>query len=264
MTITTIITFLNKTEAEIRELALKNNYQGTILISDQCDQERTYSFKTSKADIMVFEAKTRGVSKARNAMFDLCQSDLVTFADDDVRFSDNFENEVNSAFEQYPIADAIRYDIVSENKERPLPLAQKEGKIRWRDVSAFGAIAYLIKTDFLKKTGIRFDENCGPGTSIIHGEDSIFAYFLFKKGAHIYAKDKVLVSVGQWTSTWYKVNEDQEIVADGYMYHKMLNPLLVKPLGFIHLLKLRKKGIHTTIGWKKTWSLFKQGIKLAK
>jgi glycosyltransferase involved in cell wall biosynthesis len=264
MSITTIVTFLAKNEAEIRAAAIKNNYQGQVLISDQCDQERTYSFQTPKATITVYESKSRGVSKARNAMADLASGDLITFADDDVRFPDDFAKEVLAAFAQYPQADAIRFDLVSENKERPLPLARKEGRLHFHDVSMFGAIAYFIKTDFLKKKGLRFDENCGPGTPIIHGEDSLFIHTLFQQGAKVYAKDKILVSVGQWTSTWYQVNEEQEIVADGYLYRNMVGPFFVKPIGFIHLLKLRHKKIHTTIPWKKTWSLFKQGIHLAK
>jgi hypothetical protein len=264
MTITTIVTFLNKTETEIRDLALKNNYQGCILISNQCNQEKSYSFETPKAHIVVYESTSRGVSKARNAMFALCKTDLVTFADDDVRFTDDFENKVNEAFGQYPKADAIRFDLVSENKERPLPLARKEGKIGFRDVSMFGAIAYFIKTDFLKKTGLLFDEKCGPGTPIIHGEDSIFVYFLFNKKANVYARNEILVSVGQWTSTWYKVSEEQEIIADGYMFQKMLGPIKTKPIGFVHLLKSKKKGLYPTTSWNRTWQLFKQGNKLGK
>lgn len=85
MKITTIVTFLNKGEQEIRSLALKNNYQGVVLVSNQCNQERIYSFVTPKADITVYESKTRGVSKARNAMAALVQTELVTFADDDIQ-----------------------------------------------------------------------------------------------------------------------------------------------------------------------------------
>jgi hypothetical protein len=265
MKITTVVTFLNKNEDEIHSLALANNYQGIVLISNQCDQVRTYSFSTPKADITVYEAKTRGVSKARNAMAVLCQTELINFADDDVVFVDDFESKVNAAFEKHPEADVIRFNAQSLNEKRPIPQINAEKKLRFRDLNPYGAWSCFIKTSFLKThPSILFDEKCGPGTPIVHGEDTLYLFSLCHQKACLWEMPQVIMSIGQKDSTWAENDEEKHIIADGYLYRKMLNPLLVNPIGFLHFVKLRKKGIHKTLSWKTIRQLYRQGIKLAK
>jgi hypothetical protein len=122
---------------------------------------------------------------------------------------------------------------------------------------------YSSEPIFLKRNAIVFDEKCGPGTPIIHGEDTIYLHALTKRTKQFYQIRENALTIEQENSTWFNAKEEDQIKADGYMFSVMFG-LWAKPLGYYHLLRAKHKKIYKVITWRDAKKQFKIGVGLSK
>lgn len=66
----------------------------------------------------IFSYKEKGLSKSRNRAIEKAKADICVIADDDVKYVQNYEQIICNAYEKYPFADIIVFNIKSLNNER--------------------------------------------------------------------------------------------------------------------------------------------------
>jgi glycosyltransferase involved in cell wall biosynthesis len=260
MNIQTLVTTMNLNDEDVFRLAKNNNLEGEVIIGDQCGFDGlTKGGNTSGGSITILKQATRGVSKNRNSLLDYSNSDIITFADDDLRFSDHYSSMVQEAFERFPKAEIIRFNIFTDSKDRPIKQISKNGLLHFLDVRSFGVWGFFIKRKFLVKHHIRFDENVGPGLPINHGEDTLFLRDCFKRTKAIYQIDSVIGYLSMGESSWYGKDLHQELRSVGYLYARLF-PIMNLTYGMRFLDNHRKT--YASISRWEQWKLFNEGRKI--
>lgn len=213
MKLTLIITTMNLTNDKVVELIRNRPLQSFVIVSNQCRKEEV----VKGSDYLIINSKDRGVSLARNKMIDYIplNTDYVMFLDDDVTVDFNIAEMINEEIKSYKNVNAIYYNCVSLNKERPIRSIKKSGKIKWRSVSSYGVWGLVIKVSAIKEYNLSFREEFGPGSMFPVGEDSIYLKELINKVPNVYMSKKKLIHINQKESTWFKGYNEQYFINVG-------------------------------------------------
>lgn len=220
MKIDYLVTTLNYNKAQIIELINCMNISGHILIGNQgCEDDSVESLRIGESDVVVYHQKGRGVSKNRNLLIDKSEADYITFVDDDMYFSSSEQKYIEEELENNQF-NCVRFNVVSDNEQRPIKLLSKRGFVGFRQLSSFGVWGGFYKRQFLIDNNLLFNENIGPGTEINHGEDAVFNK-LFLRHSKIYSIPVISFHAKQLESTWHAENRDlkKELFSHGYNYY---------------------------------------------
>lgn len=220
MTIDYLVTTFKKTKKEIDELIKEINIKGSVLIGNQMVDDESI-IKTGNATI--YNSIGKGVSINRNNLINESRAEFVTFWDDDMRMQKDGETLIESAIKKYCDYDAVRFNVISDNLERPNKQIHKNEELKFHDLTSFGAWGCFFKKSFLDSKMLRFNEKMGPGTDINHGEDTVFLKEFFNKGGKMVQIDICPIHSLQNNSTWQGENRDidKELLAHGYMFQKL-------------------------------------------
>lgn len=227
MKIEVLVTTMHQTDiSKYREM----NLQTDAMIANQADFCGFEEIRINDNNIRFVTTDTRGVSLNRNIAISYCKGNIVVFADDDQVFVEGYEQIVKDAFDKNPDADAIKFYCESTNKERPLAYKRVKEVIKAtkRNLMSAGVPGLAVRTEFLLKNNIWFDNRIGPGREISCGEDSVFLNELLKHKAQVYLSPALLSYVNQGESTWFKGYDQQFCVTVGYIYdciYGFLSPL---------------------------------------
>jgi glycosyltransferase involved in cell wall biosynthesis len=173
-----IIPTLNRRE-HLRNVLIDLNNQKlkpkNVIIVEQGMDEKACSeldFLNDEWDFNIIHhfLKDKGACKARNWALEQIGSDIIFFADDDIRFE---ENLLNNAFSQLK---AIKVGCLNLNAQ------QENEDLVFNKIKQWGAFASgasLVKSEFLKNC--RFDRNLEKG----FGEDIDFGMQLRQEGCDI-------------------------------------------------------------------------------
>ena len=134
---------------------------------------------------MIVNQTGSGVSKNRNTILKYATSEYVTFVDDDMILTEKKER-IFSLLDNFSECDAIRFNCISSNVDRPIKQIKKNGYVNFRKMKSFGTWGIFYKRSVLIETNIVFRENIGPGNYINHGEDTLFVYDFLKSNRKIY------------------------------------------------------------------------------
>lgn len=257
-----LITTVGKNREQLLLLLNANNIFGNILIGNQGNN--TYSEETifqKNRNVRIFNLTNKGVSRNRNFLLKKATSDFVLFLDDDVRI-------INNKFDAF-IPDfnkAYRFNLISENRHRPIKQINGKSKLAFKDLKSFGVWGIFFPRKILVENKLNFNELVGPGCSINHGEDSLFIKDFLKVG-DIYQVDDCCFSVSQIESTWQGDNRDiiAELISHGFVYGFLFGCRTVAFLPY-HLFKKRKMygGVSFYMSCKiafKGYKLYKEALK---
>ena len=104
---------------------------------------------------------------------------------------------------KYNNFDSIRFNTISDNKKRPIKIIKKDKKVGFKDIRSFGVCGVFFKRESLLRNNLLFRVNIGPGTNIIHGEDTLFLYDFFKAGLSMFQSKSIPIHIYQEYSCWY-------------------------------------------------------------
>lgn len=208
------------------------NLQTDAIIANQADFCAFEKAKINGNNVRFVTTDTIGVSLNRNIALTYATGDVVIFADDDQVFVDGYEQLVKDAFTRNPEADAIKFYCESTNNKRPLAYkgVKEVTKATKRNLMSAGVPGLAVRTEFLLKNNIWFDNRMGPGREISCGEDSVFLNELLKHKAKIYLSPILLSYVNQGESSWFRGYDEQFWITVGYVYdciYGCLSPLAI-------------------------------------
>ena len=111
-----LITTVNckNTEALLQQMHI----QSAACIGNQCEVNRIDTIQASGGSYIVYNFNERGVGLNRNNLLMRTKAEYCLFGDDDLVYVDGYENIVKDAFQTYPDADVILFNLEEETSSR--------------------------------------------------------------------------------------------------------------------------------------------------
>lgn len=165
----------------------------SILIVNQTHENAilTSDFPTVKV-INSFEI---GLSNSRNLGLKNSQGEILILADDDEIFEPDFIETIVAAYEQFPDAAVISFQIENENRKLFKKYPKKSQKFL-QPLTLFSvmSIEITINKAILETSRIEFDAHFGLGATFEMGEEAIFLMDLYRQQQQISFVPKVIAS----------------------------------------------------------------------
>ena len=221
--------------ALLNEMGIKSD----AIIGNQCSEDNVESFDYTGNKIVVYSFNERGVGLNRNNTLLRARGDVAVLADDDMYFYENYEETLNKAYEKYPEADVIIFNIEGGSKKRFKIM--KKMNINYWNVLRFGAARITFRISSIKNNGIFFNTEFGGGTSHSAGEDSLFLLDCLKKKLKIIALPETLACLGdEEVSSWFEGYTEKYFFDKGCFYGVAFKQFACI-YAFLELIKNRKR-----------------------
>ncbi len=189
------------------------NVQTDALVGNQCDKNEVVSTTYKSHNVTCYSFAERGVGLNRNNLLMRATGDICIFADDDMRYVDNYDELIIDAFNNNPSADVIVFNI-SNRKQ-----IKKKKRVRFYNFLRYGTARVAIKLKSVRQNGIYFNLCFGGGTEHCHGEDNLFLAECLKKGLKIYAEPVFMAELTEnRVSTWDTKDVDKYLRDQGVLY----------------------------------------------
>jgi glycosyltransferase involved in cell wall biosynthesis len=202
-------------------LVEKMNIQTDAVIINQCDQFGFVEENIKNKRIRMYLFNERGVAISRNNALMRATGDICVLADDDVVYVNNYENLILDAFNQYPDADVILFNVPSTNPKRPSPYISRNKRIRFFEFMKYGSVNIAFKRKSILKANIHFSNLFGSGAQYSSGEDSLFLRDCLQKKLKVYTNQSQIAKVNQQESTWFKGFSEKYFMDKGALFAAM-------------------------------------------
>ena len=225
-TIQCLVTTFNLKKNEVISLAYEMNVFCDTIIRNQCGYNGIEKYEINGKNVLVIYSDDIGTSKNRNELLKMATSDYVIFADDDEFFNNGIKVQITNEIVRLKKPYSIAFNVRVQNENRKVrEYHRKTKRCKMHDVSQSGVWRFVIKTEIARS--ICFDENLGPGTNMVCGEDSIFIHELLKK-RRAYICNVDLGIVYQTNSTWFgKIPKTDYLYNKGYVYDRIYGKLAI-------------------------------------
>jgi len=191
---------------------------GAIIINQSADFGYNRSKLTNGSIVHFFTFAERGVGLSRNMALMRADSDIALFADDDVVYNDDYESLVKSEFNNHPYADAILFNVPSNNPNRPEYEIKKFERLHIYNCLRYGTFRLAVRVESVKKANIYFSLLFGGGARYSSGEDSLFISDCIKSGLNVYASPVTIGEVNHEVSTWFNGYTDKFFIDKGAFF----------------------------------------------
>lgn len=204
----------NKNEA--LELFKSMNIKGKVLVINQITNESIDKTVKKDGDKKIYSYYEKGLSKSRNRAIEKMTGDIGILADDDVIYNDNYEKTIKKAYEKYPDADIIAFDVKSMNKKRQTR-KQPTHKANFITLMRIQSVQITFRKDRI----IRFDEDFGIGAKYKLGEENILLYDCRRMKRKIYYVDENIATVKQEESRWFSKMDRDFLKCEGAVFYRI-------------------------------------------
>lgn len=217
----------------------KMHLKTDAIVANQCDSNSIEDFEWNNHNIRYLNFAERGVGLNRNNALMRATGDICLFADDDMVYEDDYVEKVQNAFQQFPDADVIAFNLIEPKVTRYV--IKKAYKVGFLNYLRFGTARVAIRLKSVRNKGIYFNQCFGGGTEHSHGEDNIFLTDCLRKGLKMYAVPEYIAKLTEErASTWKSGYNEKYFIDQGALY-KTISPRLWKILCLQDALKHRKK-----------------------
>lgn len=201
----------------IKEL-LKNKVKCTVI--NQCSAQND-CLNSNQDNLSVFSFLEKGLSKSRNRNLKILTEPIALITDQDIRFKKEFQNTIISAFDQYPEADIITFQIEDDHGQLLKPYRKEAFWMNHRDIMKVSSVEIAFKATSILNNQLWFDEDFGLGTIFPTGEEAIFLSDALKKGLKIKYVPFPIVIHSQDSSGHQFSNNKSLIRAKGAMFYRI-------------------------------------------
>lgn len=237
-------------QKKIKDLLKKMNIQTDAIITNQTDEFSKEEIKYNNKFIKLYNFDERGIGLNRNNGLMRATSDILLFADDDIKYVNGYETIVIEEFKKNEKADMIIFNIDQSETERKRYKIKKYHRVHKYNCLRYGAVRIAVKTEKIKKKNIYFSLLFGGGAKYGSGEDSIFIYNCIKKGLKVYACPKTILTLEDSESTWFDGYNEKFFYDKGALLsclYGKLTPLYVYAYIIKHKDICKKIGIKNAI-----------------
>ena len=208
MKLEVLISAMHLEDASIVE---KTNCKTDVLIVNQTDNEDYYE-AVDIFNVRMISTTERGLANSRNTAIKNACGDICLICDDDEELVEDYERIILKAFEQFPQADIIAFDMQKRSS--------KEIKSRYKKSLNYGKSTKPRKAPYFKtyasvqlafrrerviEAGVWFDNRFGSGSGVISaGDETAWQVDAKRKGLQIYYVPELITYVRQEESQWFK------------------------------------------------------------
>ncbi|TDM03847.1 glycosyltransferase family A protein [Macrococcus carouselicus] len=232
----------------------KMNISSAAVIINQDDIEKREHFDFKGYPIKFISKKERGVGKSRNLALSESTGSISVIADDDLVYVQNYEEIIIKAFEEFPDADMIVFEVPSINDQREDKAITKRAQVRWYNSFRYPAYKMAVRTESVKKNNLQFSLEYGGGARYSHGEDSIFITDFLKKGLKVYSYPVKIAEVNHQESTWFTGHDESFFTNKGALFYEISTQ-------YYQLLALQFLARHRSL-YKENQFTFTQAYKM--
>ncbi|WP_413854028.1 glycosyltransferase [Candidatus Ruminimicrobium bovinum] len=142
---------------------------------------------------------TRGLSVSRNLAIKNSEADICLLADDDEIFEENLVQKISSAYDEYPQADIILFNV----NNFPIKFGDKVRPLKKWEILKANSIRITFRLKKIQDK-VCFDTLLGSGTENGGGEENKFLLDCWKQGFKIYFVPVSIATLNkQSSSSWF-------------------------------------------------------------
>ena len=256
MSVQVLIATMNQKDYSLLE---RMNIETEAIVGNQCDRNEIAEFLYKNRKIKWLSLNEKGVGLNRNNTLMRADSEIVTFADDDMVFVSDYERIISQAFHRIPQADIIIFDLIYPSGSRK-PIKKIE-KLSARKCMRFGAARISGKLRSLRMNGLSLNLCFGGGAQYGSGEDSLFLMDCVRRGLKVYTYPVVIARLIDRESTWFNGYTEKYFFDKGVLF-SMLYPRLCHLYALVHCVKQRNR--YNEYGWLNAYRQIGKGIRFRK
>lgn len=223
-----------KDHSLIEKMHLKTD----AIVANQCDFNLVEDFEWNEHEIRYLNFSERGVGLNRNNALMRATGDICLFADDDMVYVDDYVEKVQKAFEMFPNADVIAFNLIEPKITRYV--IKKAYKVGFLNYLRFGTARVAVRLKSIREKGIFFNQCFGGGTEHSHGEDNIFLTDCLRKGLKMYAVPEYIAELTEERKSTWKSGYDEKYFRDQGALYRVISPRWWKLLCLQDALRHRK------------------------
>lgn len=251
---------------DVKKLPEKMNIETDAIVVNQCDKYDYLEFPLRGAHgkgkeackIQCMSMTGRGVGLSRNTALMHADADIVLFSDEDIVLEKGYAQALYDAYEQYPDADMILFNV-KVAPERRTYWNEQVKKIHWYNYGRYPAYSISGKLDSFKKANVHFSLLFGGGARYSNGEDSLFLRDCLRGGLKIIALPVCIGEEILRKSTWFHGYTRKFFTDRGVLYYYLYGKLA--GMFALRFLLKNKEEMCQKISLKKAYRLMKEGIR---
>lgn len=202
----------------------------------------------------------RGVGLNRNLGLMRSSADLCLFADDDVRYADDYASLVTRAFAERPEADVLLFNVLPDGSERSRRVIVTEQLLnRWTAPAYSATFRIAVRRESVLRENVTFSLLFGGGARYSSGEDVLFVTDCIKRGLRVVAVPVTIGTVSDQSSTWF-TGFGAKYFQDKGVFFAHLSPRLAPLLALAFAIKHRTLA-RDGVSWLGSLRLMLAGIR---
>lgn len=242
----------------LSELIEKMNLSTDAIIMNQSDYFAYEEITHKNCVIKGYTFSERGVGLSRNTALMRADLDICLFSDEDIRYLDNYEDDIVKEFENNPLADMIVFNVEREEDRRTYHITDRK-RVRSYNCGRYGAVSFAVKRERLIELNITFSLLFGGGAKYSAGEDSLFLKECIDKGLKVFTAPVIIGREEEKPSTWFEGYTEKFFYDRGVLYHYLYGTMA--PVLALRFLLKHKKKMCNEITFPTAFQLMKQGIQ---
>lgn len=258
MTLQLLVAAVNK---EALELAQEMQLDSDAIIVSQCDHYSYEELQYKGHEVRYFAMAERGVGLSRNTSLLRADADIILFADEDIVYTEGYQEAVLQEFAKHPEADMLLFNV-NAVPGRETYHTDSFGRVRWYNCGRYPTYSFAVKREKIHKNNITFSLLFGGGAKYSNGEDSLFIRDCLKNGLKVY---KVPVTIGaekERPSTWFQGYNEKFFFDRGVLYSHLYGAFN-RAMGLRFLLA-HKEELCKEIPLKEAYKIMARGMKEGK
>ena len=252
MTYQLIVSTMNQNDDSLIE---KMNIHSDAIIVNQADSVAYHEVQKQDHTIQWYRFNERGIGLSRNSGMMRAHADIIQFADDDMVFSETYEQDVLAEYEKHPEADIILFSNRCLNKDRMPYQVNKFGRVRRFEAVKFGGARITARREKLVHNNVTFSLLFGGGAKYAAGEDVTFIQDCIKAGLKVYKSPVIVSTMKQDSSTWFSGFHKKYFVDKGALL--AANFPFISRFGIY--IQAFKKSRHSEYSFKELLSFYREG-----
>ena len=201
MNIEFLVATMHQTDCHFLE---QMNIKSNAVVINQCEQTTQEIIHQQDQQIKFLSYKEIGLSRSRNRALDAATGDICVIADDDVIYNDDCNAKILKAYETYPDADLIAFQIIRTGNTRLKTFRSQPSVENWLSCMKISSVEITFKRESILKKGIRFNTLFGAGAYFNNGEENIFLFDCLRQKLKIVYVPIAIGSVSCEESSWFK------------------------------------------------------------
>ena len=237
------------------------NIQTDAVMVNQCDRYGYEEIENHGHKIQVFSMPERGVGLSRNTALLHASGDVCVFSDEDIVFNEDYETQIQKAYEELSDADMILVNVQVAPARRTY-WNEDIHRINRRNYGRYPAYSITAKRDALLRANVHYSLLFGGGAKYSNGEDSLFLKDCLRAGLKIYSHTICIGEETERESTWFSGYHEKFFRDRGVLYHYLYGKLAL-PLAF-RFLWVHREQMCREVPLRQAYSWMKAGVREAK